>query len=132
MSRRGGGRSADVLVTDSRIAVSDMDLNKVFASSQVCTRLRRASASLRFASIAAGGDPRATIKTIGCILYSKLLASGFSEVSLLLAAAATSFSPTCRLSLNRPRIRLDQAISARMRSLSVSGRMPELARDLVS
>ena len=65
------GMSAEVLVTASRIAAFCMDLNKALASSQVCTRLRSASASLRLASIADGGDPRGTIRTIGCILYSK-------------------------------------------------------------
>jgi hypothetical protein len=57
--------------------------------------------------MAAGADPRGTIKNdrlhlvfegLGLLLF----------VAVDLDAAATSFSPTCRLSLYRPRIRLVQ------------------------
>ena len=81
-------------------------------------------------SIAAGAEPRGTISTIGCSLYSN--ASVWVASPPPWAASLTSFSPTCRLSLKRPRTRLPQTISALRRAFSVSGRTPWLSRDLVS
>src|ERR1700676_120784 len=127
-SRSEWGMSAEVLTTGSFIAAFCIDLKSAFASAQVCTRARRASASFFLVSTASAADPRGTISTIGCILYSKLWVSDFSSP----AFSWTSFSPTWRLSLYRPRIRLLQTMSAFRRAFSVSGRMPWVSRDFVS
>ena len=73
--------SAEVLTTVSRIAAFCMALKNALASSQLCTRLRSASASLLSGLDGGWRGSRGTISTIGCILYSK-------RVGLLLLVAA--------------------------------------------
>src|SRR5579872_171079 len=126
------GMSAEVLVTASRMAAFCIDLKNTFASAQVWIRARNASASFLRVSITSGPEPRGTMSTIGCILYSKLGVSDFCSPPCSLTICSTSFSPTWRLSLYRPRTRLLQTMSALIRALSVSGRMPWLSSDFVN
>ena len=114
----------------SRMVAFCIDLKQRIGLLAAPHALAQCSASFFRISNAAGGEPRGTISTIGCILYSEASICGLSPPSW--AAAATSFSPTCRLSLKRPRTRLVQTISAFRRLFSVSGRTPWLSSDLVS
>src|SRR3954464_15204094 len=68
--RSASGNSAGVLVTMSRLVAFGGERNNELASSQLPTRDRYCSASLCRVSRNADDDPRGTISTIGCILYS--------------------------------------------------------------
>ena len=130
-SRSAGGMSAEVLVDD----VADRGvLHRLETANWPPRRSARARAGLRlpFAALRSRPAPsraaRSARSAASCIRSPR--SRSFSPASW--AAAATSFSPTSRLSLKRPRTRLVQTISALMRAFRVSGRMPWLSSDLVS
>ncbi len=105
-SRSGPGMSAEVLVTMSRIAAFCIVLEIGVGLVAGLDALAHGSASFLRSSIAEGADPRGTISTIGCSLYSKasiwvvlaaFLGRGvdvfFADLQAFLEAAAHQAAP---------------------------------------